>query len=380
MTSLNAIIDIQTTDIPADILHIYEHKWFSAWSRQLNNALRFSSPGCTIPGGVCNTHFGGNIRVCGQVYTRIINADRAGPVRAWIQDTSLQLQLLEKSLTTCRATPQVQQAQAWLKIMSRFLSKVNPFANDLQQLGQNPSIIAAKYNLRPRDKHVQQENLNTQELAAVYATSYVNDKTDMFATIIAKERVAVGSHGARQSQTRLSQLKHDSPLWEPLAYPLLFPFGGFGWGHTYDGKSVFKDMDQKPITLAAYTRYMLLHHPTLAKLGRVRQAWVLEQYLRDEQSTLLYIQNHQEKMRKAKKSDAAYSVYTSNVLEQRAIAKNLLPPEKRDDYDILQPVPDVWQDEIGFDSIILEGHDYHHDDNGESFTASDLRYEVDVQE
>lgn len=118
------------------------------------------------------------------------------------------------------------------------------------------------------------------------------------------------------------------------------------------------------------------HHPILAKLGRVRQAWVLEQYLRVQQSTLQYIQTHQEKLRKVRKSDAEFAVYTSNVLAQRAIAKNLMPRNQRDNYDILEPVPNALCHEIDFDSIILEGHEYHHDDNGESFTASDLRYEL----
>lgn len=287
---------------------MYEHKWFGAWSRQLNNALRFSSPGCKIPGGMFTTEFGGAIRVCGQVYTRTVSGNREGPIRAWIQDSSLQLKLLENSISTHRKTPQVKQAQMWLQRMSKFLSNVNPFAQDLQQIGQDPSIYAVRYNLRPTDKHIQRDHLSTQELAAIYTTSYVNDKTDMFATVIKKATMTIDSDGAQKSERRLSQLKHDSPLWEPLAYPLLFPFGGFAWGHTCDGTSVFKDAEEKPITLASYTRYLLLHHPTLTKLGRIRQAWVLEQYLRDQQSTLLYIQTHQEKLRRARKTDAQSAV------------------------------------------------------------------------
>jgi hypothetical protein len=78
-------------DIPEELLPVYEHKYFGAWSRVVNNALRFSSPGNDVPGGMFFPGHPGHLRCCGQTYSRVLNGDVGGPLRAWINDTSLQL-------------------------------------------------------------------------------------------------------------------------------------------------------------------------------------------------------------------------------------------------------------------------------------------------
>lgn len=53
-----------------------------------------------------------------------------------------------------------------------------------------------------------------------------------------------------------------------------------------------------------------------------------------------------------------------------------MPNDEGKKYDILERIPDAL---YKFDSVVLEGHDYHHDDNGETFTSSDLRFEMCMQ-
>ena len=85
-------LDSQCFKIPDELLPVYENKYFGAWSRVVNNALRFSSPGTDVPGGMFFPGHPGQLRCCGQSYTRILNGDVGGPLRSWINDTSLQQQ------------------------------------------------------------------------------------------------------------------------------------------------------------------------------------------------------------------------------------------------------------------------------------------------
>ena len=90
------LIDSQCFDVPEELLPVYENKYFGAWSRVVNNALRFSSPGNDVPGGMFFPGHPGHLRCCGQTYSRVLNGDVVGPLRSWINDTSLQQQEVDK--------------------------------------------------------------------------------------------------------------------------------------------------------------------------------------------------------------------------------------------------------------------------------------------
>ncbi|KAI2493617.1 helicase [Fragilaria crotonensis] len=59
---------------------------------------------------------------------------------------------------------------------------------------------------------------------------------------------------------------------------------------------------------------------------------------------------------------------------QRQIAINALPPSQRQGLSYLKPLPLAVKDSINYESIVLHGHDHHHEDTNETFTAGDLKY------
>lgn len=67
-----------------------------------------------------------------------------------------------------------------------------------------------------------------------------------------------------------------SRLYEPLSYPLLFPYGTLGWGEDQAGGETAPDQSapmagavaEPRITLMKYARQCMLTEPAVALLGR----------------------------------------------------------------------------------------------------------------
>lgn len=356
----------QCLKVPTQLMSLYGNKWFAPWSRVVNNTLRFSSPGCTVCGGMTMPAQPSHLRCCGQTYTRILNGDVGGPLRAWINDTSLQQQEIELAKIDY-PNAHVAQAKAWTETISNYLQRFNPFAKSLISMGKDSSVAAVKFNFTHHSKHMEQKRLSSEELALIYSTNHPNDNFDLFATIVPK-------HGSNMHALS-TQIHYQSPLWEPLAYPLLFPDGQMGWGHTLNGTSVFlKSDNDKGVTLHEYTKYLLLHSPIIEMSGRLRQAWVLEQYLRDQHDTLNYLHKKNTKLKKAPKKIVQRALHNSNTIMQRQIAINALPPNQRQGLSYLKPLPFAMKDRINYESIVLHGHDHHHEDTNETFTVGDLKF------
>lgn len=99
----------------------------------------------------------------------------------------------------------------WIDAVRHALIAFNPFVTALQQY----SFILLQY---PNVELVLQD-LGTAEIAAIM--SYDNTTQSQI-----KARHLIISHKSGHSQA----IPTVSCLWEPLAYPLLFPHGTLGWG------------------------------------------------------------------------------------------------------------------------------------------------------
>ena len=71
-------LESQCFNIPDELLPVYDNKYFGPWSRVVNNALRFSSPGNDVPGGMFCPGHPGHLCCCGQTYARVLNGDIGG--------------------------------------------------------------------------------------------------------------------------------------------------------------------------------------------------------------------------------------------------------------------------------------------------------------
>ena len=360
-------LDSQCFEIPEELMSVYTNKWFGAWSRVVNNALRFSSPGSVIRGGMFMPRQPAHLRCCGQTYTRILNGDVGGPLRSWINDTSLQLQEFDNLPEGRRPTRHVTQAKSWTATISDYLQRFNPFALSLMSMGQDSTVEGIKYNFTHRSKHMEQTRLSSEELALVHSTLKRNDNTEFFATVIPKREF--------QGNKLSKSVHYHSGFWETLAYPLLFLDGQIGWGHLPDGTSNFAKVDlEKGITLHEYTRYLLLHSPIISHAGRLRQAWVLEQYLRDEHNSLDFLRKNNVILKRAPRTVVEGVLHTANMIKQREMAINMLPEDERHNVSYLKALSKDMKERVNFESVIIEGHQHHHEDTNETFTASDLKY------
>jgi hypothetical protein len=74
-----------------------------------------------------------------------------------------------------------------------------------------------------------------------------------------------------------------SPLYEPLQYPLLFPFGNPGWSR--EGSRLFKP----PRSQCQWYRYRLLSESRFLLLGRLTCEYIVDMYCRIEDERLQYL-------------------------------------------------------------------------------------------
>jgi Helitron helicase-like domain at N-terminus len=137
--------------------------------------------------------------------------------------------------------------------------------------------------------------------------------------------------------------------------------------------SVFpKEGSKNGITLHEYTKYLMLHSPILRRAGRLRQAWVLEQYLRCQHNTLNYLRENNMNFKKARRDIVRNVLRVRNILDQRQRVIDML--RLNEGLSNRYPLSNDIQESMNYDSLVLDGHDHHHHDTNETFTAGDLMY------
>jgi len=100
-----------------------------------------------------------------------------------------------------------------------------------------------------------------------------------------------------------------SRLWEPMAYPLLFPHGTLGWGLRPSEQNPLSiipggtDSDA-PTTQIWHYRARLLRDPRFLIFGRLANEYIVDMFTRELDSRLSYIRSNQERLR-TQEQDAA---------------------------------------------------------------------------
>jgi Helitron helicase-like domain at N-terminus len=101
----------------------------------------------------------------------------------------------------------------------------------------------------------------------------------------------------------------DSRLWEPLAYPLLFPHATLGWGvigHLqYNSNHQRTQRRQRePLSLIWHTRQRVLREPRFLMLGRVTNEYLVDQFSRFLERQLRFVSTFQTQSRQNSVADA----------------------------------------------------------------------------
>ncbi|KAL0448592.1 UNVERIFIED_CONTAM: hypothetical protein Slati_1415600, partial [Sesamum latifolium] len=83
--------------------------------------------------------------------------------------------------------------------------------------------------------------------------------------------------------------------YDPLQYPLLFPYGTYGWDSDY------RTSNGTRVTCCDYYAYMLqirMHHPSILLYGgRLLQQYAVDNYVKIETQKLRFIRTHQQEIK-----------------------------------------------------------------------------------
>jgi len=243
----------------------------SAISRRLNNLFAFSAIGAT-EGFV---HFQGlaNVVLTGRVYHRILDLSEGEHSMRWFlyDETTRERRGSEHGVPL----DAVQQVRILLESVNPYLSTIR---HALEQVEDESIPVAVELQHRPADGELA-AIVNTQNLSRVHPRKVVffrsGSDTPRYVPIFSRH-------------------------YEPLQYPLLFPHGTPGWGHSgtfpFPGR-VLRDDDELDVlgdgtcqyTQIQWYRHLLLTEPRFLTMGRLACEYVVDMYSRTEEARLAYL-------------------------------------------------------------------------------------------
>lgn len=178
----------------------------SAMSRKLNLAYSLASTATTME----FPNFRGDhmVAIRGRVYHRIRPDHNSSPIH-WILYDGFES---SSNPHTSRHTEDM--PLSWTRAFKSSLRDVNPFYRQLANLAELPTSI-------PNVRVELREEGVASEIAALirFDDTSINE--------VAPRTLQIYRDA---SLNRKQTIRATSSLWEPLAYPLLFPHGSLGWG------------------------------------------------------------------------------------------------------------------------------------------------------
>ena len=183
---------------------------------------------------------------------------------------------------------------SWIRAVRSSLTLYNPFASSVLSLGtlrhQSPNQFASASIII--------QDSGSAEIAAVMC--YENSLRSQISP-----RNLLISTVDNSPQT----IPTVSRLWEPMAYPLLFPHGTLGWGLRPSVRDPFTIAfdgagSDTPTTQIWHYRIRLLCDTRFEIFGRLTNEYIVDMFSRELDSRLTYIRTNQERLR-AQEQDAA---------------------------------------------------------------------------
>ena len=273
-------------DLPIEFNVFLHSRDISKLSRKLNLIFSFaameSSHTFPSPG---NPSF---IAVAGRVYHRI----RPGP-----EDNNAVRWMLYDGFEDSSIPHRMQAREvplSWVHALRASLSQHNPFVSKVLSLRnlqiQDPGEFGSA--------SIVVEDSGCAEIAAVMCyentlRSEIRSRSLIISTI----------------NNRVQSIETVSRLWEPMAYPLLFPHGTLGWGIKPLTRDTFliapdgADSDAATTQIWHY-RARLLREPRFQIFGRLTNEYAVDMFTRELDARLEYIRSNQERLR-AQEQDAA---------------------------------------------------------------------------
>ena len=172
---------------------------------------------------------------------------------------------------------------SWIASVKKALRRHNPFVRQIQLLSRNiprcPSTSLILYDS------------GADEVAALIN----NDNTTAMHVHTRSLRICT-------TDNNVQYVPVTSRLWEPLAYPLLFPHGTLGWGIAPSSNS---ENQQQPSNINTdvtttqmwYYRSRILRDNRFRVFGRLTNEYIVDMFSRNLETRLHYIRMNQQRLR-----------------------------------------------------------------------------------
>ena len=172
---------------------------------------------------------------------------------------------------------------SWIRSIKKALKRHNPFVRQIQFLSSRiPRCPSA--------------TLFLYDSGAAEVAALINDNNTT------ATRVHMRSLRISTTDNNVQYISVTSRLWEPLAYPLLFPHGTLGWGI---GPTSTADNEQRSTTINAdvtttqmwYYRSRILRDDRFRIFGRLTNEYIIDMFSRNLETRLHYIRVNQQRLR-----------------------------------------------------------------------------------
>jgi hypothetical protein len=272
--------------LPAEFTIFLNDTRISSLSRLLNVIFSFAALETThefpnfVPGPPAF------VAIAGRVYHRVRPSHEQSAVRWLLYDGFMRhLPMPHTNSSWADTVP-----QEWKDTVARALLTHNPFAQGLRFLSTLDPALCPNASLT-----INNEGTGT-EIAA-----FINYDNTIQSEIRARDAIVIRPNGENQSISTLSR------LWEPLAYPLLFPHGTLGWGavrshlhldeNVREGNNVVDMNVESSGRQIMYYRARLLREPRFKIFGRLANEYIVDMFSRNLETRLDFIRRNQKRLR-----------------------------------------------------------------------------------
>ena len=227
----------------------------SSNSRKVNNLFAFSSIG--VDGQFKILPAPSNVAITGRVYHKLWDINQGQHSLRWF---------LYDSLEREREAKRISVPAPFVDVVRRLMDDVSPYVRWLRHAA---STIPAPN--APLTIELQSTTVGAGELAAVIHVVNIQE--------LQPRSILIHRNGSSTSQ-KVSIL---SSHYEPLQYPLLFPYGTPGWCPPSTNEHSFSQIN--------WYRFRLLTEPRFLWFGRLTNEYLVDMYSRVEEERLNYIRS-----------------------------------------------------------------------------------------
>ncbi|XP_029152438.1 uncharacterized protein [Arachis hypogaea] len=309
-------VSLPRVNAPQELLEIFldpsaEGNHFRKHIRGYNHVFSFTSCGVHIDKQLAMTGRGiYTFRAQGSIYHSIggfhpDQGTRPRFLQLYIYDTDHELQN--------RMLENTQLHETLVFKLQQLLHRYNPFLHVFRQLAQRSDVHECSLVIRERPANQPQYSLPT---ASQVAAIIVGDDVEI---MIRGRDIKVQTHAGS-----LRRIQEFVGYYDPLQYPLLFPFGTHGWDINTRSQSGGK------VSCRTYNSYMLQIRPddqsTVLQAGRLLQQYVVDNYVKIETGKLRWVRNRQKKLRAELYQGLQDALHTGEINAENVGRKRTILP------------------------------------------------------